>query len=230
MEPPVLLVHGFASSFDQNWREPGLVDLLADAGRTVIGDDLPGHGRAAKPHDPEAYADVDERVRALLPAEGAVDAVGFSMGARILLTLAAAEPQRFRRIVAGGVGANLLSPGEPGVLAAAIEQGAEAGPEAPAVLRLFTRFAADQGNDPKALAAFLRRPMTQLTPDVLANVTCPVLVLTGAQDEIAGDPEPLAAALPDGRVKTLRRVDHFATPRQFEFVDAVLDFLDATPV
>jgi pimeloyl-ACP methyl ester carboxylesterase len=230
MEPPVLLVHGFASSFDQNWREPGLADLLADAGRTVIGEDLPGHGAADKPHDPADYADVDERVRSLLPADGAVDAVGFSMGARILLTLAAAEPHRFHRIVAGGVGSNLLTAHDPEALAAAIAQGAEAGSEAPALVRLFTRFAVDGGNDPTALAAFLRRPAEQLTPEVLARVTCPVLVVVGTDDDIAGDPDVLANALPDARVVRLRKVDHFATPRQFGFVDAVLDFLDAAPV
>jgi pimeloyl-ACP methyl ester carboxylesterase len=30
---PVLLVHGFASSADHNWRQPGWLDLLADVGQ-----------------------------------------------------------------------------------------------------------------------------------------------------------------------------------------------------
>ena len=53
---PVVLVHGFASSFERNWREPGWVDLLEEEGRSVIGVDLLGHGQAAKPADPAAYA------------------------------------------------------------------------------------------------------------------------------------------------------------------------------
>jgi hypothetical protein len=28
---------------------------------------------------------------------------------------------------------------------------------------------------------------------------------------------------------TLRKVDHFATPEAFAFIDAALEFLDATP-
>ena len=62
-----MLVHGFASSFERNWREPGWVDLLGDAGREVIGLDLLGHGAASKPHDPGAYADLESDVAAALP-------------------------------------------------------------------------------------------------------------------------------------------------------------------
>ena len=61
---PVLLVHGFASSFERNWREPGWADLLHEAGREVIGFDLPGHGNAPKPYEPEAYAHAMETVGA----------------------------------------------------------------------------------------------------------------------------------------------------------------------
>src|SRR5688572_3162279 len=96
---PVLLVHGLASSFDLNWREPGWVDLLSDAGREVIGIDLLGHGKADKPHDPAAYANVADDIAAALPDEGQVQAVGFSMGARLLLEVAGEQPDRFERIV-----------------------------------------------------------------------------------------------------------------------------------
>ncbi|HEU4841145.1 MAG TPA: alpha/beta fold hydrolase [Ilumatobacteraceae bacterium] len=51
--PPVLLVHGWGGSFDATWRRSGFTELLADAGREVIGVDLLGHGDAPKPHDPE---------------------------------------------------------------------------------------------------------------------------------------------------------------------------------
>src|SRR4051794_30474882 len=64
---PVLLVHGFASSFALNWQESGLSFLLEDAGREVIGVDLLGHGSAPKPHDPAAYADLGARVVDMLP-------------------------------------------------------------------------------------------------------------------------------------------------------------------
>ena len=98
MAPPVVLVHGMASSFDLNWRRTGLADLLADAGREVVAVDLLGHGSAPAPHEPEAYADLPARVVDVLPDEP-VDAVGFSLGARILLGLATRDAGRFRRLV-----------------------------------------------------------------------------------------------------------------------------------
>ena len=59
MDPPVLLVHGFASSAEHNWRQPGWLDLLADCGRETIAVDLPGHGRAPRPADPAGYHDIE---------------------------------------------------------------------------------------------------------------------------------------------------------------------------
>lgn len=79
MAPPVLLLHGFATSAKRTWVEPGWVALLNEAGRRVIAPDLLGHGDAPKPHDPAAYAEVEDLVLADLPPEP-VDAVGYSAG------------------------------------------------------------------------------------------------------------------------------------------------------
>lgn len=221
-------MHGFASSFDRNWRETGWADLLGDAGREVIGVDLLGHGSADKPHDPDAYADVESDVRAAIPDDAApIDAVGFSAGARILLTLAAAEPERFNRIVVGGVGANLFATsGSANVLADAVEHGVDS--ETPVTVRVFAQFAAGSGNDPKALAAFLRRKVPPLSPEHLGRITCPVLVVLGDKD-FAGPPDPLVDALPDAKLVVLSGLDHFATPKDFRFLDAGLEFLGAVP-
>lgn len=222
---PVVLVHGFASSFDRNWRETGWVDLLRDVGREVIPVDLLGHGTADKPHDPEAYADLDAAVIDALPADGTVDAVGFSLGAQLLLAVASRMPERFGKIVVGGVGANLFQSGDPEVVARAVETG-EADDDAPGIARAFVTFAAGIGNDPKALAACLRRPSKRVTPEQLAAVTCPVLVVLGDKD-FAGPPDPLVDALPDAKLVTLRNADHFGTPKDFRFLDAALEFLEA---
>jgi pimeloyl-ACP methyl ester carboxylesterase len=225
---PVLLVHGFASSFELNWRQPGWVDLLKEAGREVIGVDLLGHGTNAKPHDPEVYANLEGDVTSALPATGVVDAVGFSLGARLVLSVATQSPERFERIVVGGVGANLFRSADPEPVARAIESGATGSGEAANVARLFAQFADGSGNDPAALAACLRRPEHPLIAEDLAAVSCPVLVVLGDRD-FAGPAEPLVDALPDARLVTLRGVDHFATPRSYGFIDAALDFLGAVP-
>ncbi len=220
---PVLLVHGFASSFERNWREPGWVDLLEDEGRQVIGVDLLGHGEAEKPHDPAAYRELEQHVVNALPATGVVDAVGFSLGAQLLLRTAAAHPDRFRRLVVGGIGASVFRSGDSEPAARAIEAGATEEGD-PAVAQAFATFARAPGNDPAALAACMRRPSTPLDPKQLATLDRPVLVVLGDRD-FAGPADPLLDALPDARLVTLRGADHFGTPKDFRFLDAALDFL-----
>src|SRR4029077_18262181 len=63
-DPAVLLVHGFASSAEHNWRPPGWLDLLGEAGRETIAVDLLGHGGAPRPASPEGYDAVEEHVAA----------------------------------------------------------------------------------------------------------------------------------------------------------------------
>ena len=221
----MLLIHGFASSFDRNWRDTGFADLLTEAGREVVGPDLLGHGKADKPHDPAAYADLEAGVEAAMPAEGELDAVGFSLGARVLLGIAARRPERFRKIVVGGVGANLFRSGDPEPIARAVE--GEIDTDHP-VARFFAAAAGGSGNDPKALAACLRRPEQGLSADALGAIECPVLVVLGEQD-FAGPADPLMDALPNAKLLMLSRCDHFATPKDFRFLEATLDFLDAQP-
>jgi len=219
----VALVHGFATSSARTWGDNGWVDLLADAGRTPLPIDLLGHGAADKPHDPAAYDAMESLVAERLPAEP-VDAVGFSLGARVLLTLASDAPERFERLVLTGVGANLLRSDPSDLILRAIE--GEGDPANP-VVQYFAGLAAHPDVDRDALAACLRSPRPVLTPERLARVQLPVLVVIGDQD-FAGPGDPLADALPDAKLVTLRGVDHFATPKDFGCIDAALEFLGAT--
>src|SRR2546423_11070469 len=53
---PIVLVHGFTSSFDANWRRPGWIDFLLARGRRVVGLDCRGHGGSDAPHDSALYS------------------------------------------------------------------------------------------------------------------------------------------------------------------------------
>jgi len=228
---PVLLLHGFATSSARTWGETGWIDLLTDAGRTVLPVDLLGHGEAPKPHDPEAYDHLEDHVLEQLP-DGQVDAVGFSLGARTVLAIASQHPERFHRIVVAGVGANLFRRDDSAsLLADAIEgdaTGAGLGGEGSPVVQYFRGQAAEPGNDPVALAACMRRPHpAPITDEGLAQVTCPVLVVIGDRD-FAGPGDPLVERLPNASLVVLRNVDHFATPKDFGFLDAGLEFLGAS--
>jgi pimeloyl-ACP methyl ester carboxylesterase len=223
--PPVLLVHGFASSAEHNWRQPGWIDLLADAGRQVIAVDLLGHGTSRRPVSPDEYGSVESDVAAAVSGYGQVDAVGFSAGAHVLLRLAAADPDRFGRLALLGVEAGVLGGADPAPVIAALE--GDPDPEnVPGMV--FRRLADGSGNDRAALIAFLRRPQQPLAPADLARVRCPVLVVLGDRDP-AGPGDGLAAALPDARLVTLRGADHFGTPSDVRCMDAVLRFLGWGP-
>lgn len=222
--PPVVLVHGLATSAARTWGDNGWIDLLGDAGRDVHALDLLGHGTAERPHDPEAYDRLEEDLLERMPA-GPVDAIGFSLGARTLLLCASAHPERFHSLVVAGVGANLFRrDATSDTIADAIE--GRAAPDDPTA-RYFATLAEAPDQDPAALAALLRRPHPiPLTDEGLARITCPVLVVLGDRD-FAGPADPLLERLPDARLVTLRGVDHFATPKDFGFIDAALSFLGA---
>ena len=234
-----MLLHGLASSFEHNWREPGWVDLLTEAGRDVPAIDLPGHGPGPHETVPEAYADVPgavaRRIAELAPGARQVDAVGFSVGGHTLLAMAAAAPERFRRLAVLGVGDGALAPPAGGartVLADAVTAATE--PEAEPA-RLFWRLTRSAGNDPAAIAAFMRRDTRALDSKALARISCPVLVVIGERDfgdacepnieRSVGPADALTAALPHARLEVLRGTDHFGTTSDYRCIGAVLDFL-----
>ena len=219
-DAPVVLVHGFATSADRTWRDNGWIDLLTDVGREVTAIDLLGHGRADKPHDPAAYERMEGLVADQFPDEP-VDAIGFSLGARVLLTIAADQPERFHRIVVTGVGANLFRDDPRDLISSAIR--GEGDTDNP-VAQYFAGLARQPGNDPEALLACMQSPRPRLDDGRLAKVTCPVLVVIGDRD-FAGPGDPLVEALPAAQLLSLPGVDHFVTPKDFRTIDAALNFI-----
>lgn len=224
--PPVVLVHGWGGSFESTWQANGFTELLREAGRTVIGVDLLGHGAAPKPHDPAAYDDLTARVVEASP-EGAIDAIGFSLGAITLLHLAMAQPKRFNKLVLAGVGESLFATDDSRTrrIIAALEGHGDPDDN---LARMFVQYASQPGNDILALTAVMKRGRFAVAPEMLSTVTCPTLVVIGDRD-FAGPGQPLVDALPNATLRTLRNVDHFATPESYGFIDAALEFLDAVP-
>jgi pimeloyl-ACP methyl ester carboxylesterase len=221
--PTVVLVHGLAGSAATTWGDGGWIDLLADAGRSVLAVDLPGHGANPLPADREVPR-LDRYVLDLLPDEP-VDAVGFSLGAKTLLLAAAAAPDRFRKLVVAGAGSNLfVQDSGSAQLADALDAGDASDPSA----RYFLEHAQRSGTDASGLARLLRSEQGFVTAELLAGVTVPTLVVLGDRDFVA-PADPLVDALPDATFVALPGVDHFATPKAFGFLDAALEFLDAVP-
>ena len=221
----VVLVHGWGGSFQSTWKAPGVTDILADLGFDVRGVDLLGHGSAEKPHDPVAYADLAGYLAERLPAEPHV-AVGFSLGALTMLRVVAAQPQRFLGVCLAGIGNGVFEPPKPEEaerILAGLEGRADPDDN---IARLFAQYAASGDNDREALAAVLRRPPAQrVTREQCAGFDRPVLVAIGDKD-FAAPADALAAAFPSAELASLPRTDHFATPNSFEFIDALVRWLE----
>jgi pimeloyl-ACP methyl ester carboxylesterase len=226
---PVLLIHGFASNARVNWLDTSWVRSLVQAGHQVIAYDNRGHGRSAKLYDPASYGATEmaeDGFRLLehleIPAAGVI---GYSMGARLAALLAIAHPDRVSRAVLGGLAANMihgLDGAEP--IARALETDNPDTITDPSV-RGFRTFAEQTHSDLKALAACMRGQRQPVPVEALARIACPVLVVAGDADSIAGPVEPLVAAIPQARGLTLPGRDHMRAVGDRRFKQEVLSFL-----
>jgi pimeloyl-ACP methyl ester carboxylesterase len=226
---PILLVHGFASSKEFNWVNPGWFTTLKGAGRRVIALDNRGHGQSTKLYDPADYHTermVDD-ARALLDHLGLprADVMGYSMGARIAAFLALAHADRTRSIVLGGLGLHLVDGvGLPESIAEALEAPSLADVTDPQG-RTFRAFADQTRSDRWALAACIRGSRQVMARDKAASIQTPTLIAVGTKDPIAGSAEQLAAIIPKAAVLPIPGRDHMLAVGDKVFKAGVLQFL-----
>jgi pimeloyl-ACP methyl ester carboxylesterase len=230
---PIVLVHGFASTKEVNWVQPGWVATLTRAGRRVIALDDRGHGKSAKLYDPAQYhsAIMAEDVRALLDHLGIerTDVMGYSMGARITAFLALGHPARVRSAILGGLGIRLVDGvGLPESIADALEAPSLAAVSDP-MGRTFRAFAEQTKSDLKALAACIRGSRQTLTRAEAASIRVPLLVAVGTKDDVAGSGAALAALVPGARALDIPGRDHMLAVGDKVFKEGVLKFLSERP-
>jgi len=226
---PVVLVHGFASTKEVNWVQPGWVATLKGAGRRVIALDNRGHGGSSKFYEPADYhttklaGDVSALIDHL--GLGRADVVGYSMGARIAAFLAFEHPAQVRSVVLGGLGMHLIDGvGLPESIAEALEApslAAVADPQG----RMFRAFAEQTKSDRRALAACIRGSRQTLMREQTASIGMPTLIAVGVKDTIAGSAEALAALMPRARALPIPDRDHMLAVGDKVFKAGVLEFL-----
>ena len=227
--PPVLLLHGFASNIDMNWRGPGWIDTLGEAGHRVVALDFRGHGESDKPHEPVAYAPGRMASDALalldhLEIERAA-LMGYSMGARVAAFATLAAPRRVATLVLGGLGEGLVAglDGAEGIAEALLAPSLDDVPEGRG--RMFRAFADKTRSDRRALAACIGTSREVLTADEVARIEAPTLVAVGTKDDLAGSPATLAAMLPRGTALDIPGRDHMVAVGDKVFKRGVIDFL-----
>ena len=248
---PVMLLHGFTQS-SRSWQE---VAGMLPGGYRVVVPDLRGHGatRVRGPHTMDAcLADL-----AAIWAAERIDRthlVGYSMGGRLALHVAAHRPERLLSLATIGAHAGMADESRERRrqndedLASRIEaRGAQEFAEYWGSLPMFKglerrgpafRAAIDaerRRNSSSGLAASLRGmgagamdPVWTLLP----NITCPCLFIAGAEDHgYANEARRLADAVPDGRVEIVPRSGHAAHLERPQAVAALLaaHFSEAAP-
>ena len=232
--PPLVLLHGFTGSA-MSWGP--LAEMLA-ARNTVLAVDIVGHGASSKPDDLAPYA-IDRAARDVVAAMLAFGVrrsswLGYSMGGRLALYVAATLPTAVDRLVLVGASPGLADPGEgearraaDDALAERIEtEGVPAFVDYWESLSLFEtqarlpagmRLAIRRGrlaNDPRGLANSLRGMGTGAQPslhDQLDAIEAPSLLLAGARDaKFAAIAREMAAAMRNARAHLVPDAGHAA--------------------
>lgn len=228
---PIVLVHGYASSLKGNWVAANWVETLQPV-RRVVALDCRGHGESDKPHESEAYGgkNMSQDVLRLMDHLGIAEAdlFGYSMGAGIATYLLAHHRERFTSVILGGIG-NVFEAGRgerSRVIADAMlaEDRSQITDPVGLAFRAFAEL--DPNNDLKALGACALRVREPMDRDDLADVDIPVLIVNGANDELAGGADELVAAIPGARLVTIPDTDHLSVVPDPRFHDEVLAFLE----
>ena len=245
---PVVLVHGFSSSIENNWVAPGVLAALAKDFR-VIAFDARGHGRSGKPHDPSAYGNamVDDIARLMdhLSIRRA-HIVGYSMGGAITGKFITTHADKVITATFGGASPRMTwteaQQRDSEELAVSLETGKGM---RPLILRLLppgepppTEEAIEQSsraiigrNDPLALAAVTRGNKAQVvTPAELKAVKAPLLAVIGSADPIRAGVTAFKALRPDLKVVLIDGATHSGprgAPARPEFAAAVREFIAA---
>lgn len=232
---PVVLVHGWGSTAQQNFGDTGWVQMLSGRFR-VIAMDCRGHGRSAKPHrqaisndlygraamagDVICLLDHLEIARALI--------MGYSMGASIVLELLMRHPNRLRGAVLGGIAYDdgIEDPALRAAISQALLASSGAAIKDP-VARAYRRFAESAGNDLFALAAIISASRRFIDPAELARITVPTLIVVGANDDAIGPHDDLPKMIPASRIVKLPGRDHMTAPADPVFKDEVAKFFAA---
>lgn len=225
---PVVLLHGLFSDAQTNWIRYGHANTLVNNYFRVIMPDLRAHGSSAKQHDPAAYPrDVlVEDGLALIEHLGLTDydLGGYSLGARtvVRMLVRGASP---RRVVVSGMGFSGLTDTAPRTnhfkhILDNLGSFAKFTPEWNAESFLKTT-----RGDSVALRLLLDT-FVDTSPDSIAAISQPTLVLSGQDDSDNGSVEQLADLLPDA---TLVRTPggHMSAVTKPELGNAIAAFLTA---
>ena len=223
---PTLMIHGFLADAQKNWIQPGIAAAVAALGRQVILPDLRGHGASAAPTDLAYWpADALALDQAALVAHLGLtdyDLIGYSLGTRtaVRLMVRGARPGK---AVLGGMGeSGIMEAGERAALFEDAIRNGEAAAD-PRSGRLIQALMAQQGLKAEAMLGVLAS-FAPTTPEDIAAIKVPTLVVSGDRDFDNGSPKTLADLLPNGKVEIVNG-DHITAVVDPSLTAAITRFL-----
>lgn len=231
---PVLLVHGFSSSYHVNWVAPGWIKALTEAGYRAIAFDNRGHGRSSKSYDEADYqtlAMAGDGVALLdhLNLERA-HIFGYSMGARISAQLAITYPDRVGSLILGGLGYGMVDGvGDWDPIAEALladDTSTIVHPRG----KMFRTFADQTKSDRNALAACIVTSRELISSEQVSRISAPTLIGIGTKDDIAGSGQKLADLIHEAEAFDIEGRDHMLSVGDRSWKAKVLDFLKNHPI
>lgn len=228
---PVLLLHGLFSNAETNWIKYGHAATISDAGFRVIMPDLRAHGHSDAPVEADAYPhgilgrDLEELIGALGLGPGEYDLCGFSLGARTTVQ-GVGEGLGPRHAVLAGMGLSGLTGWDERQVffLGAVDNYDTAKRGDPDFMAV--SFMKTMGIDRDA-ARLLLPSFTDAKSAWLDAFTMPTAVICGTEDRDNGDPEKLAAALPDGRHVPVPGT-HMSSVTKRELGEAIATFLTSS--
>ncbi len=236
---PVVLVHGLGMTRAMwDWQWPALVARFR-----AVRYDLLGHGESLKPREGYSLGRFASQLADLMDGLGLERAalVGFSLGGMIVRAFALAHPDRAAALAILN-SAHDRSEAERAAVLARVEQAAQEGPRA-TVEAALTRWFTDEyavrrpevlarvrgwilANDP-AVYPLIYRVLAEGDAELaapIAEIRCPVLVLTGGEDR-GNSPDMarrMADLMPNARAEVLPGLKHMGLAEDPEAYNARL--------
>ena len=241
--PPVVMIHGFASNLESNWKQANWVKVLKDNYRLILMD-CRGHGKSDKPHDESDYGQkmTDDVIKLMdhLSIEKA-NFLGYSMGAYMTFRLLLSRPELFISAILGGFVLSFIQDEKARSIyrentmrrveafrAESIDDVKDP------MARAFRQFAELGGNDLKALAAVTagllqERSEIMESPkqlkETLKKIETPVMTVVASNELIPGDKTLIAQIVPNACHFQIQGKDHLTVVPDPKFHMVVKAFL-----
>lgn len=238
----LIMIHGFASNMEDNWKQPGWIKTLKEENRLILVD-CRGHGKSDKPKDPSQYGNSMSRDIVKLMDHLDIKSsnlFGYSMGSRITLSFIINYPERVKCAILGGFIPSPMSPErvtqffEPTIKALKAKSVDQI--KNP-IAKQFRLFAESRGGDLDALAAVMGGSHAEVESDFvfetladlkaeLEKIKIPILSVIGSLDVLINNKTLIADLVPDACYFQIQGKDHLTVVRDPKFHMVVKAFLN----